>query len=174
MDKIQYSQFNPVDTLTVNGKAVKKKDPKLLQYSAQFAINWIRLGKSLSDIPADSQILPPLFEILTYIDGNHALKTDKEHAERHRLHIVKENLIKTSEAYAKSGSATDRDLFKAQAELHDKLAKAAQQETHVEIQFNTLMPEDFWSNKKTQDEHTPWERSEDLKTQIKEDKNERI
>lgn len=132
--------------LTLNGKPLTKKNKQFMRLVSCFVIKKVALGESLSNLPLNSETLPPLFEIFEYIDNSTELSEMMSKAENSRLQDIKEKMIRASQIYAQTPSAENRDVYLALEKTYTNLSKSQKDSGSVVINYSTPFPQEFWDN----------------------------
>ena len=140
---IKYDKLT--DTLRKGKKSISASSKNKMQVIAQYVIELTARGEPLDGLPLNSKIIPPLHEILTYIQGNDNLRKELQKAEVHRTAALKEKMIGAAKRYAQNPSPENKDVFAAAEKTFTNVAKSAPPaESNVSITFHSNMPEDFW------------------------------
>ena len=129
------------DILRYKGKEVKKSDKRTI---ALFIISEIAQGKALTHIPLESDVFPPLYEILNYIDGKADLVEELIKAEKSRLDNIREKLIEATMTYQKNPCQENKDITEALSKTYNILSKQQQNSGALVVNFHKVFPDDFW------------------------------
>lgn len=129
---------------TVGKKKYKKYSKTILKDICLYVIGLVRDGGTLNTLPNDSDVLPPLYEILAHIDSDKELKSALVKAEKSRLGILKEELISLSREYSKSHDPELKNSILAAEKIYSSLKKDVDAGQEVTINFSSVFPENFW------------------------------
>lgn len=120
---------------------------------ARDAISQIEDGKSLADIgELDSKVYPSLAAILSHIDSSEELSKLKSQAEKSRLSILKETVLRAAESFKNNPCNEAKEVFVNLEKLYSSLAKAQVEDERVILEYQQALPDDFW-DKQPEPEH---------------------
>ena len=145
--KIKYNQLE--DRLYVNSKVVRKTNKKFMTYACEYAIQQVSIGNSLADLfPLESEEMPLPASIFNYIEMDSNLSEKLSKAEQGRLAVVREKMLDVADKYRKNPSDTNKDMLVALEKVYASLRKASEETGTVIIKYHSLLPQDFWADRK--------------------------
>lgn len=133
------------DSFKENGKEVKPDSKGFMDKICLMVIHRIEQGENLADVTEiESDVYPTLASILSHIDDSHKLSELRDKAEKSRLAVMKEQLLKLSDSYKANPTSEMKDLFVASEKLYSSMTKQVGQDERVKLVFNSILPADFW------------------------------
>ena len=134
------------DAFLEDKKIVSPASKGFMRKVCELVIHRIERGENLAEIAElDSKVYPSLANILSYIDDNQDLSDAYDSAERSRLAILKEQVLAAKDAYIKSPTPDNKDLFLGLEKMYASLTKQQGQNEKVKLVFNSVLPPEFWS-----------------------------
>ena len=125
--------------LLKNKKPVKKT---ALKEFARYGLTLIRQGKSLADIPTESNEIPSLADIITTIDKNFA--KEKSEAEDIRLAVTKEKIHQAVEEFRINPCKENESKVKYLNDSYGKFLQHAESDSTIVLENYRLLDEDFY------------------------------
>ena len=148
-------KYNKVEDKFFEGKKEVKPDSKgFMDKVCRMTIDKVKNGENLADTTEiDSEVYPPLADILLYIDSDNKLSEEYARAEDARLAILKEQVLKAKDAYIANPNQDNKDLFVGLEKVYTSLSKQQGQNESVKLVFNKILPDGFWDNEAPPPEH---------------------
>ena len=140
---IEYDE--PSDSLVRDGKLIKTKGKiAAFKAAAEYVIQQLSNGKNLGDYPHESENLPKLIKVINYIKEDKELNKQYIEAESSTLFHLKNATRDAFEKYKMNPNSDNLKAFEATTKMYELEKKAANQELNVSIEYNTVIPDDYW------------------------------
>lgn len=146
------------DYFSIDGKTIDKSHKDFMPLVCGYVIEEVSKGKSLVEIvPLESEAFPLLSDILSEIDSSELLSEKYAKAERVRLTITREKLLKYADLYKNNPSTDNRDVFTALEKTYTSLKKGQEESGTVILKFNQILPDSFWDEREVVTPENPRE-----------------
>ena len=141
--KFRYDELE--DKFYVGKKEIKPSHKDFMTHVCKYAIRQVSKGESLADLfPLESDVAPPLADILDHIESSKPLIEEMAKADKNRLAIMSEKLIKVSDEYRARPDAENKDVFAAVEKTYTSLRRSSEESGNVILKFHQTLPDNFW------------------------------
>ena len=121
-----------------------KEEADQLDIAARYVIQQLSDGRNLGEYPHESETLPKLIQVINYIKEDKELNKAYIEAESSTLFHMKNAARDSYEKYKLNPNPDNLKAFEATTKMYELEKKAASQELNVSIEYNTVIPEDYW------------------------------